>query len=77
MQVAIDSGIPKIFGIADDGMEVAFRGRDKVCVIHQYSSGKGVPAPYAVVNKRPGKCYPSRTCCKKQTRLAIATIIDS
>jgi hypothetical protein len=52
MQIAIHSGIEKLWRIANDSVEVTFWGRYKVGIVHEYSSRYIIPSPYGVINKR-------------------------
>lgn len=62
MKVVVNSGVAEFLCVADDSVKVTFWGGEEVGIVHENSSWKVIPAPYAVVDKRTGKCHPCRTC---------------
>lgn len=61
MQVMADCGVLELIGVADNGVKIAFRRRDKVHVVHKDDSGKIIPSPYTVLQERSCEHYPCRT----------------
>ena len=66
VKVIVDGCVLKLFCITNDGVEVAFRGGEEICIVHQNCTGQIVPSPYAVVNEWPGKSHPSRTYIRRE-----------
>lgn len=43
--------VPEFLGVANHGLEIAFRRGYEVCVIHEDSSWQIIPSPYTVFDK--------------------------
>lgn len=62
MKVVVDGGVAEFLCIADDSVEITFWRGEEVGIVHENSSWKVIPAPYAVVDEGTGECHPRRTC---------------
>lgn len=52
----------KFIGVANNSVEIAFRGGNEVRVIHKDGSWEVIPSPYTILGKGSCKCYPCGTC---------------
>lgn len=67
VEVVVHGRVFELPGIADNSVEVALGGGDKVGVVHEDGAWEVVPPPDAVVNERARKCHPCRACSGDKT----------